>query len=72
MGAGEDSLLPPQWRDARIELVTERGRTIVLESSIKRKRPSVDGVPAAPVPSTAEEYDEFPLIVSADLGWISP
>jgi hypothetical protein len=24
------------------------------------------------VPSTAEEYDEFPLIVSADLGLISP
>ena len=61
---GDDSLLPPQWRDARLELCTERGRTVTLESSIRRKRPRVAGVPAAPVLSTAEEYDEFPLIVS--------
>jgi len=60
----DSDLLPAQWREARIEFGTERGKTVTIESSVRRRRPPVVGVPPPRVPTDAEEYDEFALIVS--------
>ena len=64
-------LLPSRWLDARIELKSERGRRVGLEASVRRRRRP--GSPGANVPSTAEEFDEFPLVVSPiRVPWFDP
>ena len=67
----ESGLLPAQWREARIELETEKGDTTVIEASVKRRRKPLPGV--RPVDPSAEEFDEFPLIVSpVHVPWFEP
>ena len=70
----DSGLLPAQWRDARIELgLTERGSTVALEASIRKKRPPSPGVPPSPVPLSSEEYDEFPLVCTpVRVPWFAP
>ena len=70
----DSGLLPTQWRDARIELgPTERGSTVALEASIRKKRPPSPGVPPSPVPPSSEEYDEFPLVCTpVRVPWFAP
>ena len=70
----DSGLLPAQWRDARIELgPTERGSTVALEASIRKKRPPSPGVPPSPVPPSSEEYDEFPLVCTpVRVPWFAP
>ena len=70
----DSGLLPAQWRDARIELgPTERGSTVALEASIRKKRPPSPGVPPSPVPLSSEEYDEFPLVCTpVRVPWFAP
>ena len=70
----DSGLLPTQWRDARIELgPTERGSTVALEASIRKKRPPSPGVPPLPVPPSSEEYDEFPLVCTpVRVPWFAP
>ena len=68
----DSGLLPPQWREARIELATERGAPVALEASIKRRRKNAPPRVAA-LPTNAEEFDEFPLIVSpVTVPWFDP
>ena len=67
--------LPAQWREARIELgPTEQGSSVVaLEASVRKRRPPSPGVPPSPVPLTAEEYNEFPLICTpVRVPWFAP
>jgi hypothetical protein len=70
----DSGLLPAQWRNARIELgPTERGSTVALEASIRKKRPPSPGVPPSPVPLSSEEYDEFPLVCTpVRVPWFAP
>ena len=70
----DSGLLPTQWRDARIELgPTERGSTVALEASIRKKRPPSPGGPPSPVPPSSEEYDEFPLVCTpVRVPWFAP
>lgn len=64
-------VLPPQWREARIELATEQGDVMVVEASVKRRRRPLPG--ARSVDPTAEEFDQFPLIVSpVSVPWFDP
>lgn len=66
--------LPPQWRDARIELPTESGRGVcALEASVRKRRPSSPGIPTLNLPLDTPEYSEFPLVVSPiHVPWFDP
>jgi hypothetical protein len=67
----DSGLLPPQWREARIEFETEQGAVTALEASIKRRRRPLPG--ARPVDPSAPEFDEFPFIVSpVTVPWFEP
>ena len=69
----DSGLLPAQWRDARIEMPTERGGTCAIEASIRRRRKPSPGVPTIELPIDAPEFDEFPLIVSpVRVPWFEP
>ena len=69
----DSGLLPTQWRDARIEMRSEKGATCALEASIRKKRKPSLGVPAVDLPYSAAEYDEFPLVISpVRVPWFDP
>ena len=69
----DSGLLPTQWRDARIEMRSEKGATCALEASIRKKRKPSPGVPALDLPYSAVEYDEFPLVISpVRVPWFDP
>ena len=64
-------------RDCRVELSTQRGRTVGLEASVRRRqRPSPFGdIPLVEVPEDAPETDAFPLVVmlifAVSNGWLT-
>ena len=72
-GLWDSGLLPPVWRDARLELRTERGALCALEASVRRRRKPAPGIPPPRVDLDAAEFDEFPLIVSpVHVPWFDP
>jgi len=67
----DSGLIPLPVREAQIELLTERGRSCTLKASVRR-RPNGEIVDPRLGPD-AEEYDEFPLVVSSEsLPWFEP
>jgi len=63
----DNERLPQVWRDARIELQTEKGALCALEASVRKRRPAARGIPppsARGIALDAREFDEFPLIVT--------
>ena len=73
--------LPIRWLDASIELPTENGDSLTLSASVRRrqrKSSSKDGgssqaQPERSIPIDAEEFDEFPLVVSPiTVPWFDP
>ena len=62
--------------DASIGLGTEGGGSVTLDASVRRRRISesgVSGVGRRSIPRDAEEFDEFPLIVSPiRVPWCDP
>lgn len=69
----DSGILPIPIREAQIALSTERGRVAVLEASVRRRRRPYPGVPKIEAPLSAEEYEEFPLVVSpVRVPWFEP
>jgi hypothetical protein len=69
----DSGVLPSQWRDARLEMRTERGETCALEASVRKRRKPSPNVPTLDLPLSAPEYDEFPLVVSpVHVPWFEP
>lgn len=80
----EADLVPSRWVDARIELQTERGSTVALDASVRRRQRAsassscgsgrpCGSVAARPIPTDAEEFEEFPLVVSPiRVPWFDP
>ena len=70
----DSGLLPPQWREARLEFATESGAGVVaIEASVRKRRKPSPGVPMLDLPLSAPEYDEFPLVVSpVRVPWFDP
>ena len=73
--------LPIRWLDASIELPTENGDSLTLSASVRRrqrKSSSKDGGSSQAqaersIPIDAEEFDEFPLVVSPiTVPWFDP
>ena len=61
-------LVDSRWADATIELPTEAGRTCNLVASVRRRK-----LATPRTPSSSEEFDEFPLIVSPiRVPWFDP
>ncbi len=72
-GLFDAGVLPTAWRDARIELRTENGNLCALEASVRKRRPPAPGIPPPRLPLDAEEFEEFPLIVSpVHVPWFDP
>ena len=69
----DSGILPVPVREAQIEMRTERGGVAVLEASVRRRRRPYPGVPTIEQPLSAEEYEEFPLVVSpVPVPWFEP
>ena len=61
-------LVDTRWADATIELPTEGGSSCQLVASVRKRK-----LAGPRIPITAEEFDEFPLIVSPiRVPWFDP